>query len=70
MPIYEYECKYCQYAFEAIQGIKEKQKRKCPECGRRNALNKLMSMTNFALQGAGWAKDGYSKATNDDKKET
>ena len=68
MPIYEYECKYCEYIFEVHQSIKARRKRKCPECNRRNALNRLVGATNFALKGKGWAKDGYSKSASDNTK--
>ena len=67
MPIYEYGCKYCDHTFEIFQKINSRKIRKCPECGRKNALNILLGSTAFSLKGDGWAKDGYSK--NNPKKD-
>ena len=67
MPIYEYGCKYCEHEFEIWQKITARQKRKCPECGRKNALNRLIGVTAFALKGGGWYKDGYSKQKSTNK---
>jgi len=33
MPIYEYRCKVCGYAFERLQPISAKPLRRCPKCG-------------------------------------
>ncbi len=33
MPIYEYQCKSCRHNFELLQGLRDPQPRKCPECG-------------------------------------
>jgi len=67
MPIYEYGCKYCEHTFEVLQKVNSRRKRKCPECGQKNALNILISLTSFSLKGDGWYKDGYSNVS---KKET
>ena len=67
MPIYAYGCKYCEHEFEIWQKINARRKRKCPECGRKNALNILISATAFALKGGGWYKDGYSKQESTNK---
>ena len=63
MPIYEYECKFCNYNFEIVQKITDNPKRKCPECHKKNALKKLISSTTFTLKGTGWFKDGYSNVS-------
>jgi len=61
MPIYEYECKYCKYTFEALQNINAKKKRKCPECKKKNALKILIGNTSFVLSGDGWTPKHYDK---------
>ena len=34
MPTYEYKCGACDHSFEIVQSMKDKTKRKCPECNR------------------------------------
>jgi putative FmdB family regulatory protein len=35
MPLYEYTCKSCNHAFEALHSIKDiEKKEKCPKCGQ------------------------------------
>ena len=60
MPVYEYECKACGRDFEYQQRMTEPEKTTCEACG--GALERLISRTAFALKGAGWYKDLYSKA--------
>jgi putative FmdB family regulatory protein len=60
MPVYEYECKACGRDFEYQQRITEAEKTTCEACG--GVLERLISRTAFALKGAGWYKDLYSKA--------
>lgn len=33
MPLYEYECKECNSAFESFQNIKDRATAVCPKCG-------------------------------------
>ena len=60
MPVYEYECKACGRDFEYQQRMTDPEKTTCEACG--GALERLISRTTFALKGAGWYKDLYSKA--------
>jgi putative FmdB family regulatory protein len=60
MPVYEYECKACGRDFEYQQRMTDPEKTTCETCG--GALERLISRTAFALKGAGWYKDLYSKA--------
>src|SRR5258706_14579776 len=60
MPVYEYECKVCGRDFEYQQRMTEPEKTTCEACG--GALERLISRTAFALKGAGWYKDLYTKA--------
>ena len=54
MPIYEYQavdpkagCRYCCQPFEAIQGLKDRPLKKCPECGGR--VRKIISWCRAAV---------------------
>ena len=54
MPIYEYQaldpergCEKCARVFEAIQSIREKPLRTCPECGAR--VRKFISRCRIAI---------------------
>ncbi len=58
MPIYEYSCEKCGEEVEYIQRLHDKPFTICPKCGQPT-LTKKVSVTNFALKGGGWAKDGY-----------
>ena len=54
MPIYEYECKKCEYTFEELQSIHDKALTKCPECGAKKSLKKLISTSAIKFKGDGW----------------
>jgi len=54
MPIYEYQalnpekgCRYCRSAFEVLQGVTDKPKNSCPECGGR--VRKIISRCHAAI---------------------
>ena len=66
MPFYEYECKNCGHALEAMQKITESPLKKCPECGK-SSLTRLMSAPVFRLKGAGWYETDF-KSDQDDKR--
>jgi len=70
MPYYEYRCSECNRTVEKKMGIKDKHPEhvfeRCnqPETNP-NALTycefvRILSKTSFALEGQGWARDGYS----------
>jgi putative FmdB family regulatory protein len=50
MPIFEYQCKKCGHAFDALQKAGEGALRKCPECGKLG-LEKVLSAPAFQVQG-------------------
>ena len=54
MQMYEYQCKKCEHAFEAIQKLDEKPLRKCPKCESKNSLVKLISGSLIKFSGEGW----------------
>lgn len=62
MPFYEYQCKNCGHALEAMQKISEDPLKKCPHCGK-SQLQRLMSAPVFRLKGGGW----YETDFKDDK---
>ena len=60
--IYEYFCPI-HNTFEVSQKITEESLTLCPKCQEQNVetpVKRLLSATNFILQGGGWASSGYS----------
>jgi len=72
MPTYDYRCAACEREFEIFQSMKDKPKRKCPECGK-NALERLIGMgAGVIFRGGGfyetdYRSDSYRKAAEADK---
>lgn len=64
MPSYDYHCVLCDKIFEATHSINDKLN-ECPTCKENNlpptSPTRLISKSNFILQGGGWAKEGYNK---------
>ena len=56
MPIYDYKCEHCDVKMEIFKKMVDKAP-ECPVCGR--SMVKLISTTNFILNGNNWEKDGY-----------
>src|ERR1700675_5216487 len=63
MPFYEYQCKSCGHALEAMQKISDAPLKKCPHCGRPQ-LVRLMSAPVFRLKGAGWYETDFKGKEN------
>jgi putative FmdB family regulatory protein len=61
MPVYEYRCNACAREFEYQQRMSDPEKTLCEACGKE-ALERLISRTAFALKGGGWYKDLYSSS--------
>lgn len=58
MPTYEYECKGCGKHFEYFQGMKEKRKTICEECGGK--LERLLSAgVGLIFKGSGFYITDY-----------
>jgi putative FmdB family regulatory protein len=53
MPIYEYQCKQCQYVFEALQKMTDVPLTTCPACHQEGA-ERMVSAAGFQLKGNGW----------------
>ena len=50
MPLYEYLCSSCEYRFTIQQGMKDKKKKKCPEC-KKGKLNRVMGIPSVFVKG-------------------
>lgn len=68
MPLYAYICKKCGHEFEEMQKFSDPPVKKCPKC--KGAVAKKITAAGFQLKGAGWYKDGYSKASGEKKAES
>jgi putative FmdB family regulatory protein len=66
MPFYEYQCKSCGHALEAMQKINDAPLKKCPHCGK-SQLQRLMSAPVFRLKGGGWYETDF-KGDQDNKR--
>ena len=50
MPTYEYRCGSCDHGFEIVQSMKDKTKRKCPEC-KRHKLKRIFGTPFVFVKG-------------------
>ena len=50
MPTYQYKCNSCDYAFEIVQSMKDKKKKKCSEC-KRLKLERLIGTPMVFVKG-------------------
>ncbi len=62
MPVYEYQCKNCDYQFEENQSFSEPALRTCPKC-KTDSLKKLYSAVGIVFKGSGFYKND-SKSTS------
>lgn len=69
MPLYEYACRSCGHQFEARQKITDEPLKACPSC-HKEAAERLVSRSSFALKGAGWYADGYGSKSGGDGGDT
>ena len=58
MPIYEYQCKQCNYRFDKLQRVNATPLNECPQC-QQQTLKKLVSTPRFKLQGTGWYETDF-----------
>jgi putative FmdB family regulatory protein len=56
MPIYEYQCDQCQALVERRRLISERNDSELCQCG--GLMNRVPSLTAFALKGGGWTPKG------------
>lgn len=58
MPLYEFQCKKCNYIFEEFFKPRTVLAMECPKC--KGLAEKVISKSNFVVNGHN-AKNGYSK---------
>lgn len=57
MPLFEFKCSKCGAQFEKFQKFANVTDVACESCG--GSTERVVSSSNFALKGSGWASDGY-----------
>lgn len=73
MPTYDYVCDACEHEFELFQSITEKNKRKCPECGRLKLRRLFGTGAAIVFKGSGfyqtdYRSESYRKGAEADRK--
>lgn len=66
MPLFEYKCSKCEELVEVLEGINDEPLEDCDKCGSFSSMEKIVSLSSFALKGGGWYKDGYSKVSRNE----
>jgi putative FmdB family regulatory protein len=59
MPLYVYACCTCGKELEKLEPYSAPLIQQCPECHKESSLKRKLAVSNFALSGKGWYKDGY-----------
>ena len=73
MPTYEYRCNECGFKFERFHSIKADPIRDCPECGKKGAVQRLISGgAGLIFKGDGfyitdYRSDSYKSAQKKEK---
>jgi putative FmdB family regulatory protein len=72
MPTYDYVCEACNHSFELFQSIKDKPKKKCPECGKPKLRRLIGPGAAIVFKGSGfyqtdYRSDSYKKAAAAEK---
>jgi len=63
MPTYDYLCDQCGHAFEQLESITAKPKKKCPAC-RKNTLKRLIGTgSGIIFKGSGFYETDYKNKT-------
>lgn len=63
MPTYDYECDACGHRFELLQGMRERAKRKCPEC-KKNKLQRIVGAgAGLIFKGSGFYSTEYRSSS-------
>lgn len=62
MPVYEYQCQDCGHRFEMRQKFSDLPATTCSECSGK--VERVISLTGFALKGGGWYQQGYNTAAS------
>ena len=62
MPTYQYECGECEYAFEAMQSIKDAKLKECPKCKKASLHRLIGSGGGIVFKGTGFYETDYKKS--------
>jgi len=62
MPTYDYRCKDCGHEFELFQSMKDRPKRKCPECGKPKLERLIGTGAGIIFKGSGFYETDYRSA--------
>ncbi|HET6291354.1 MAG TPA: FmdB family zinc ribbon protein [Amycolatopsis sp.] len=72
MPTYQYACKECDHAFEAVQSFSDASLTECPQCS--GPLRKVFSSVGVVFKGSGFyrndSRDSKANTTSAGKAET
>ncbi len=67
MPLYEFQCVYCEQITEHECKIADRPKKvRCQHCGSTHT-HQIISDTSFQLKGGRWASSGYSSGSGKKK---
>jgi len=59
MPYYDYVCDNCGHGMEMFQSIKDKPKKKCPECGKYQLRRIIHPPQGIHFRGTGFYSTDY-----------
>ncbi len=62
MPVYEYQCKQCNFRFDQSQQFNEPPLLMCPNCGKES-LKKVFSAVGIVFKGSGFYKNDSRSQT-------
>jgi len=62
MPTYDYRCRDCGHEFELFQSMKDRPKRKCPECGKPKLERLIGTGAGIIFKGSGFYETDYRSA--------
>jgi len=62
MPTYDYECKACGHAFEALQSFSEPPLTKCPACKKKKLERLFGGGGAIIFKGSGFYETDYRRA--------
>jgi putative FmdB family regulatory protein len=54
MPVYAYQCRTCNHAFEARQGFNDMPLTDCPSCDAEGSVFRVIQPAGVVFKGSGW----------------
>ncbi|MDP8212398.1 MAG: zinc ribbon domain-containing protein [Candidatus Zapsychrus exili] len=61
MPTYKYECSNCNYTFEILQSMTDKELEKCSDCGKKTLQRLIGAGMGVIFKGSGFYETDYKK---------